>query len=165
VAASDKCKAAYAEGLKNLSAAPKPSGKGFKATYFSHVVVNVPEFQVSKETEFYRDFFGMKLIYNRTGENPESYLRFGQNTLYLRKTSKDKPYCNHFAFVIENYDQGKVEAELKRRGLDPKPDSKLAWTIADPDGFRIEVAGPGLPEHIANDCNGVNSSCPGGVRG
>ena len=167
VAASEKCTAAYAEGLKNLNAAPKPSGKGFKATYFSHVVVNVPETEVSKEMEFYRDFFGMKVIYNKTGENPESFLRFGQNTLYLRKTAKpdDKPYCNHFAFVIENFDQGKVEAELKRRGLDPKPDSKLAWTITDPDGFRIEVAAPGLPEHIANDCNGVNSSCPGGARG
>jgi hypothetical protein len=87
--------------------------------------------------------------------------------LYLRKTTHpdDKPYCTHFAFVIENYDSGKVEAELKRRGLDPKPDSKLAWTFTDPDGFRVEVAGPGLPEHIANDCKGVNTSCPGGVRG
>ncbi len=55
--------------------------------------------------------------------------------------------------------------ELKRRGLEPKPDSKLAWTIADPDGIRIEVAGWGLPEHIANDCHGANTNCPGGAKG
>jgi hypothetical protein len=47
----------------------------------------------------------------------------------------------------------------------PKPDSTLAWTIADPDGFRLEVAGWGLPEHIANDCQGSNADCPGGAKG
>lgn len=167
VAASAKCVSAFEEGMKNLNAAPKPSGKGFKALYFSHVVVNVPEAELAKEIEFYRDMMGMKVLYNKAGEDPECFLRFGQNTLYLRKTDQpgDKPVCNHFAFVIENFDTGKVEAELKRRALDPKPDSKLAWAITDPDGFRIEIAGPGLPEHLANDCNGVNTSCPGGVRG
>lgn len=167
VAASDECKQAYAEGMKNISAVPKPSGSVFKPTYFSHVVLNVPESQLAKEAEFYRDMMGMKIIYNKTTDNPETFLRFGQNTLYLRKSVNpvDKAYCNHFAFVVENYDSAKVEAELKRRGLDPKPDSKLAWTFTDPDGFRVEVAGPGLPEHIANDCKGINTSCPGGVRG
>ena len=167
VAASDKCKQAYAEGMKNLTAPPKPSGSGFNALYFSHVVVNVPQAQLATEFNFYRDMMGMKVIYHRATADPETFLRFGQNTLYLRKTAKpdDKPHCNHFAFVIENYDSAKVEAELKRRGLDPKPDSKLAWTFTDPDGLRVEVAAPGLPEHIANDCKGVNTSCPGGVRG
>ena len=167
VAGSDECKQASAEGMKNISAALKPSGSGFQALYFSHVVLNVPGPQLSKESEFYREMLGMKMIYNKMTDNPETFLRFGQNTLYLRKTTHpdDKPYCTHFAFVIENYDSGKVEAELKRRGLDPKPDSKLAWTFTDPDGFRVDVAGPGLPEHIANDCKGVNTSCPGGVRG
>jgi catechol 2,3-dioxygenase-like lactoylglutathione lyase family enzyme len=167
VAASDRCKQGYAEGVKNLDAAPKPSGTGFKALYFSHVVLNVPEAQLPTEFGFYRDMMGMKVIYNKTGENPETFLRFGQNTLYLRKTPQAdmKPYCTHFAFVIQNYNSAKVEAELKRRGLDPKPDSKLAWTFTDPDGFRVEVAAPGLPEHIANDCKGINTSCPGGIRG
>jgi catechol 2,3-dioxygenase-like lactoylglutathione lyase family enzyme len=167
VANSTKCTTAAAQGLKALDSAPKPSGKGFKAIYVSHVVVNVPEPELTKELEFYRDMMGMQVIYTKTTENPEIFLRFGENTLYLRKTAKveDKPYCNHFAFVVENYDSAKVEDELKRRGLNPRPDSKLAWTINDPDGFRIEVAAPGLPEHIAKDCMGVNMSCPGGVRG
>ncbi len=110
---------------------------------------------------------GMQVISDKTTENPEIFLRFGENTWHLRKTAKveEKPYCNHCAFVVENYDSARVEDELKRRGLNPMPDSKLAWTITDPDGFRIEVAAPGLPEHIANDCMGVNTSCPGGIRG
>jgi catechol 2,3-dioxygenase-like lactoylglutathione lyase family enzyme len=166
-AASEKCKGAYAAGLKNLAAVPKPSGKGFKATSFSHMVLNVPEADMRAERDFYRDLLGMKVIYEQPAPNPQIFLRFGRNTLYLRKTANpgDKPYCNHFAFVVDNYDQAKVEAELKRRGLDPKPDSKLAWTITDPDGMRVEVAGWGLPEHIANDCHGANTNCPGGARG
>jgi catechol 2,3-dioxygenase-like lactoylglutathione lyase family enzyme len=164
---SDKCKAGYAEGVKNLESIPKANGKGFKALYYSHVVLNVPEADLAKEKEFYMGMYGMKLVYeNKDPKNGEIFLRFGKNTLYLRKTAKpdDKPYCNHFAFVVENYDQDKVEAKLKALGFSPKPDSKLGWTIADPDGLRIEVAGPGLPEHIANDCKGGAPTCPGGDK-
>ena len=52
--------------------------------------------------------YGMKAIYeNLTGQNPQIMLRFGQNTLYLRPNAKSgqKPFCNHYAFVVENYDQ------------------------------------------------------------
>ena len=116
---------------------------------------------MTAERDFYRDLLGMKVIYEQPAPNRQIFLRFGRNTLYLRKTANagDKAFCNHFAFVVDDYNQAKVEAELKRRGLDPKPDSKLAWTITDPDGMRIEVAGWGLPEHIANDCHGA-SHCP-----
>ncbi len=166
-ATSDACKAGWESGLKNLSSMPKANSRSFKATSYSHVVLNVPEADIPKEREFYSGMYGMKVIYDKPAPDPEVFLRFGRNTLYLRKTANpgDKPYCNHFAFVVENYDQAKVEAELKRRGFDPKPDSKLAWTIADPDGMRVEVAGWGLPEHIANDCKGGNATCPGGPRG
>ena len=147
VAASEKCEQAYAAGLKNLSAAPKPSGRGFKAYAYSYVVLNVPD--VPKEIEFYRDMFGMKVI--GKPQDREAFLRFGQNTLCLRSTSRldEKPSCNHFAFAIENFDQAKVKAELDRRGLNPRPNSKLAWSIQDPDGFEIEAAGSGLPESLA----------------
>jgi catechol 2,3-dioxygenase-like lactoylglutathione lyase family enzyme len=168
---SAECVNAFQAGRKNLASIPKPSGKGFVATSFSHIVLNVPVADIPKEREFYTNLLGMKVIYDQPADaakkqNPQVFMRFGRNTLYLRPTAKpdDKPYSNHFAFVVDNYDQNKVEAELKRRGLDPKPDSKLGWTIADPDGFRMEVAGWGLPEHIANDCHGANTNCPGGVK-
>ena len=128
--------------------------------------MNVPEADLEKEKEFYVGMLGMKLIYEKKQEDPEIFLRFGRNTLYLRKTAPSvvKPYCNQYGFVIENYDQRKVEAELNRRGLNPKPDSKLGWTISDPDGMQIEVAGWGLPEHLATDCHGDSQTCPGGNR-
>jgi catechol 2,3-dioxygenase-like lactoylglutathione lyase family enzyme len=163
VAASRKCEAAWEAGQKNLSAAPKPSGKGFQATSYSFIVLNVPN--ISKERDFYRDLLGMKVIYDKPeGPNAECFLRFGQNTLQLRKTSNPagKPYCNQFGLAVENYDQNAVQAELKRRGLNPRPDSKLSWSILDPDGYRIGVSGSGFSEHIANDCRGSSATCPGG---
>lgn len=168
-ASAPSCEQGWEAGIRNLNTVPKPSGRGFKAYAYSHVVLNVAD--LAKGRDFYQEMLGMKLIYDQPASAdgkrpPQSFLRFGQNTLYLRPAGGDgKAFCNHFAFVVENYDQNAVEAELKRRGLDPKPDSKLAWTIADPDGMRIEVAGWGLPEHIAGDCQGANSSCPGGPRG
>jgi catechol 2,3-dioxygenase-like lactoylglutathione lyase family enzyme len=166
VMASDKCKAAEAVGLKNLDKLPQPSGKGFKATAFSHIVLCVDD--IVKTRDWYQQMFGMQPFYYKADEpNAQAMLRFGNNTLYLRnsKRADRKPYVDHFAFEIENYDQGRVEAELKRRGFNPLPDSKLGWTIQDPEGMRIEVAGKGLPEYIGNVCKGRATDCPGGPRG
>jgi len=167
VAGSQKCREAYQEGVKNIGSASKTTKRGFTAQYFSNVVLNVPESRFPTEAEFYRDMMGMKEIYSATGTSPIAFLRFGQNTLYLQKTPSpnDKPFCTHFGLVIDNYESRKVEAELRRWGLAPKPNSRLALTVTDPNGFLLEVAGPGLPEHIANDCNGTSATCPGGVRG
>jgi catechol 2,3-dioxygenase-like lactoylglutathione lyase family enzyme len=166
VIASDKCKAADAVGLKNLASMPKPSGKGFKATAYSHIVQCVDD--IVKTSEWYQQMFGMKQIYYKADEpNAQAMLRFGNDTLYLRNSKRPggKPYVDHFAFEIENYDQNRVEAELKRRGYNPLPDSKLGWTIQDPEGMRIEIAGKGLPEYIAAQCKGRATDCPGGPRG
>src|ERR1700732_1038645 len=76
VAASEKCVAAWERGQnKNLNAAPKPSGKGFHATGYSFIVLNVPD--VAKEKDFYRDLLGMKVIYDKPeGPGAECFLRF-----------------------------------------------------------------------------------------
>ena len=75
------------------------------------------------------------------GENPEVLLKFGENTLCLRKTSQpgDKPSCTEFYFLAEDFNKGKAEAELKRRGLNPVFDPELGWVFSDPDGLRIGV--------------------------
>ena len=163
---STSCVAGWQAGQKNPRPSGKANGKGFKATHTSFIVLNVPD--VSKERDFYRDLLGMKVIYDNTEErNGACFLRFGQNTLHLRPTADPhaKPSCNQFGLIIDNFKADTVEAELRRRGLEPKPDSKLSWTIADPDGYRIDVSAPGFSEHIANDCRGSKATCPGGPAG
>jgi catechol 2,3-dioxygenase-like lactoylglutathione lyase family enzyme len=158
------------DGTKNLSAIPGPDGKGFKAYAVSHLVLNVPD--VDKSRDFYTSQLGMKEIYYKPGAvfgvdaagGPVCFLKFGENTFYLRKSQhpENKPYVAHFAMAVENFNQAAVKAELERRGYKPQADSKFGWSIQDPAGMRTEVAGRGLPEHVAGDCNGGNAGCPGG---
>jgi catechol 2,3-dioxygenase-like lactoylglutathione lyase family enzyme len=144
VATSQKCVAAWEAGEKHLHAAPKPSGKTFTPSGFSFIILNVPN--VSTERDFYRDLLGMKVVSDQSNVSggEECSLRFGQNTLVLRKLSNpaEKPYCNRFGFAVKDSADA-VEAELKRRGLKPEPDSKrlYSWNIVDPDGYRIGITG------------------------
>jgi catechol 2,3-dioxygenase-like lactoylglutathione lyase family enzyme len=165
VMSSAECRTANAVGLKNLARGPKPSGRGFKATAFSHIVQCVRN--VDETRDFYRDLFGMRQIYYKREEpNAQAMLRFGNNTLVLMNSRRPDraPYVDHFALEIEGYEQARVEAELRRRGYNPEPDSRLGWTIQDPEGMRIEIAGKGWPEHISRNCNGHATECPGGPR-
>ena len=165
IAASPTCLAGWEAGQKNLSAIPKPGGKGFVATAYSFVILHVPD--VATERDFYRDLLGMKVIYDPPAPKTSCFLSFGENTLQLRETADRgaKPYCNEFGFVVQNFDRTAVEGELRRRGLQPKTDSRLSWSITDPDGYQIGVSAAGFSQHIANDCRGSSATCPGGTAG
>jgi catechol 2,3-dioxygenase-like lactoylglutathione lyase family enzyme len=145
---SAACANAHAAGLKNLDARPRPAGQRLPASSFSHIVLNVAD--VPAETAFYRDVLGMQVIAAAKSASGCA-LRFGRNTLYLRQllTPGDKPFVDHFAFVIDRWDRAKVRAALERRGLTPTANSDSAWTIADPDGVMIEAAAWELPPAAA----------------
>jgi len=143
VAASEKCKAAWQAGQKNLHTSPKPRGKSFHPAGYSFIILNVPD--ISKERDFYRDLLGMKVISDQSqSPNGECFLEFGQNGFVLRKLSNPsgKPYCDQFGFAV-GLAIDDVEAELNRRGFKPTRDSKYhsSWTIVDPDGFHVGVSG------------------------
>jgi catechol 2,3-dioxygenase-like lactoylglutathione lyase family enzyme len=159
VMASDTCKAADAVGLKNLARGPQPSGRGFKATAFSHIVQGVRN--VEETRDFYRELFGMRLVYERQGPDPTAMLRFGNNTLVLVKSTRPggAAYVDHLALEIEGFDRARVQAELKRRGYSPQAESPLAWTIQDPEGMRIEIAAKGWSEYVARNCGGNAAQC------
>ena len=55
-----------------------------------------------------------------------------------------KPVVDHFSFTIANWDKNAVEAELKRRGLNPRQDTDDSFIIKDPDGFNLQIQGPRL---------------------
>ena len=137
VARSDKCKDAYAAGVKDIASVPKPSGKGFKALYFQYIVLRVAD--VAREADFYMSVMGMQpLPQKRDGV----WLRFGENSLVLRSAAADgKPYCNEFGLVVENYEQAKVKAELDRRGIASRPNPAGGLLLKDPNGLDIGVAG------------------------
>jgi catechol 2,3-dioxygenase-like lactoylglutathione lyase family enzyme len=159
---SAQCKAAEAAGLKNLDRLPQPGGKGFKATAFSHIVQCVRNLDETRA--FYEQLFGMRPLHYKAGEsNAQAMLRFGNNTLILANSQRPgpQPYVDHFALEIENFELARVEAELRRRGYNPRPYTKLGWAIEDPEGTRIEIASKGWPDYVARTCNGIAANCPG----
>ncbi len=134
---SAECREAYELGLKNLDSIPKASGRGFDALYFNYIILHVPD--VSRERDFYTSLMGMKVVADM---KDEVSLQFGENTLVLRPAgAAGKPYCNEFGFVVRNYDQAKVKAELDRRGISSAPGAFGGVAFRDPNALKIGIAG------------------------
>jgi catechol 2,3-dioxygenase-like lactoylglutathione lyase family enzyme len=113
-----------------------------KAISVNHISYGVADY--AKTRDFYADLLGMK-VSEDTGT--QCYLGFGDTLLTARKTRQPdgKPYIDHIAYTLDNWDENAVEAELTRRGLAPKPDmggGSKSFHIRDPDGFNLQVCGP-----------------------
>lgn len=147
------------------SAAPAPAGgKGFRAVAVNHISFGVADY--ARTRDFYSDLLGMKVTYD---DGKQCYLTFGdqEECIIARKTKQadNKPFVDHLAYTIDPWDKDAVEAELKRRGLNPQPDSKYAWTIHDPDGYEIQICSKELQDYVGKVCGGSVQKCPGGRTG
>ena len=126
------------------SAVPAAAAEGTvcKTAYLNHVGYQVADYKHSRD--WYSDLFGMKVVLD---DGKKASLSCGEEALLIfhpRKTPTT-PTVDHVCFTIENWDsdpsvRGKVEAELKRRGLDPKP-TERSLHIKDPDGFILQLGG------------------------
>jgi catechol 2,3-dioxygenase-like lactoylglutathione lyase family enzyme len=136
------------------SPAAAASGTGFKTVDVNHISLQVKDYRVSRD--FYVDLMGMNVaIDNGRGRN-ESILTWGRgNDQYLITRNhpvipgqspdpNPKPVVDHVSFTIANWNKNTVEAELNRRGLNPRPDTDDSFIIKDPDGFTLQIQGPGL---------------------
>lgn len=110
----------------------------FKATAINHISYGVADYARSRD--FYMDLLGMKCVFD---DGEQCALAFGHppRALYIRQSRQPdtRPFVDHLAFSIANFDRDAVEAELRRYGFDPEPDGPYAWTIYDPDGFKIQI--------------------------
>jgi catechol 2,3-dioxygenase-like lactoylglutathione lyase family enzyme len=120
------------------AAAAAPDGKGFKAIAVNHISYEVADY--AKTRDFYSDLLGMKVLQD---DGKQCFLAFGETFLIPRGPRKDDkpPYVYHFAITIENWNKDAVEAELNRRGLQPKPDTKDSFHIKDPNGYDLQICG------------------------
>ena len=118
-------------------AAAKAGGKGFKATAVNHISFGVADYKRTRD--FYADLFGMVVSED---DGKQCYLTFGDTVLIARKSRQpqDKPFIDHIAYTIDNWNHQEVEAELKRRGLKPEPDFD-SFHFVDPDGYDVQIAG------------------------
>jgi catechol 2,3-dioxygenase-like lactoylglutathione lyase family enzyme len=126
-------------GAAKINAARAKDGKGFKATAVNHISYNVADY--TKNRDFFMDLFGMKLTYD---DGKGCALEFGNpkspDSLYVRNVKPgQKANVDHMAYSVANFNLKDAEAELKRRGLEPKFDGDAAWTIHDPDGYTFQI--------------------------
>jgi catechol 2,3-dioxygenase-like lactoylglutathione lyase family enzyme len=120
------------------SAEAAPAGKGFRAVSVNHISFSVPDY--AKTRDFYADLMGMKV---EKDDGKQCYLTFGDTSLVARNTRQadKKAYIDHMCYTIADWDGKAVEAELKRRGLNPRAgQNEFSWEVKDPDGYGLQIA-------------------------
>jgi catechol 2,3-dioxygenase-like lactoylglutathione lyase family enzyme len=118
------------------SAAAVAAPKGFKAIAVNHISYQVADY--AKTRDFYADLFGMKVSHD---DGKQCYMAFGDTFLIPRNHESNTPRIDHIAYTIDNWDKNGVEAELKRRGLEPRPDTENSFHVNDPNGFDLQISG------------------------
>jgi catechol 2,3-dioxygenase-like lactoylglutathione lyase family enzyme len=143
--------AASAAPAASAAAAP---GKGFKTVEVNHISYTTTDYRVTRD--FYADLMGMTVAVDdwrgrgeavlTWGRGPSSYLIVRNRRAPQGQTaeSDNKPVIDHIAYTIENWDKNAVEAELKGRGLEPRPDTDDSFHVKDPNGYDLQICGPGL---------------------
>ena len=128
------------------AAAPARAGEGsggFKTVTVNHISYVSSDYKRTRD--FYADLMGMKVSHD---DGRQCYLSFGDSFLIARNaregSSVKPPLVNHIAYTIDNWDKNAVEAELKKRGLSPRPDTDDSFHVKDPDGYDLQIAGKGM---------------------
>ncbi len=130
--------ASAAAGAGPASAA---ENKGFQAVTVNHISYQVADY--AKTRDFYAGLLGMKVSHD---DGKQCYLSFGDTFLLPRNARQGvtAPRVDHIAYTIETWDKNAVEAELKSRGLTPRPDTEDSFHVKDPDGFDLQISGKNM---------------------
>lgn len=128
--------------------APGASATAADEAPFTAVAVNHISFQVkdyARTRDFYAGLLGMKVTQDN---GRQAYLAFGdQGTWLLPRNAREgttPPKVDHIAYTIAGWDKDRVEAELKKRGLEPRQDTENSFHVKDPDGFDLQISGQGM---------------------
>ena len=114
--------------------------KGFTAVAVNHISYQVADY--AKTRDFYADLFGLKVVAD-TGKQCRLVLN-DSNTFIIPRNAPPgvtPPRIDHIAYTIAGWNKSVVEGELKRRGLDPRPDSDDSFHVTDPNGFDLQISG------------------------
>jgi catechol 2,3-dioxygenase-like lactoylglutathione lyase family enzyme len=113
--------------------------KGFKTVAVNHLSYNVKDYK--KTAAFYQDLMGMTVSHDNG--KTQCFLEFGNTFVVVRNAREGRApgSIDHVAYTIDTWDKAAVEAELKRRGFEPRPDTDNSFHILDPDGYDIQISG------------------------
>ena len=112
----------------------------FRAVSVNHISYQVADY--GKTRDFYADLFGLKVVAD-TGKQCCLVLN-DSNTFIIPRNAPPEvtpPRIDHIAYTIAAWDKNAVGAELRRRGLQPEPDSDNSFHVKDPNGFDLQISG------------------------
>jgi catechol 2,3-dioxygenase-like lactoylglutathione lyase family enzyme len=116
--------------------ASRPGKSGWKATGMNHILYGVPDYKRTRD--FYIDLFGMRVVFE---DGIKCALNFGSNpedSIYIVRRD-DGPVIDHIAISIADFDLQKTEEVINKLGLEYSADGDSAWTLTDPNGYRVQV--------------------------
>jgi len=133
---------ASAEGATPVPVAAPDDGGKFKLLTVNHISYNVADYKRTRD--FYTDLFDLKVTQDN-GTN-QCYLSFGDSFIIPRNARGERkpPLVDHIAYTIADWNKDAVEAGLKRRGLEPRPDTENSFHVKDPDGYDLQISGIGM---------------------
>ena len=116
----------------------KPARRaGFKAVAVNHISFGVADY--ARTRDFYAELLGMEVSGD---DGTQCYMKFGKDSFLIPRKSEapgGAPVVDHICYTIADWDRDAVEAELRRRGLDPEPDTDESFHVRDPDGYRLQI--------------------------
>ena len=126
-------------GALNASAAKTEGPTQLKATWVNHYIYLAPD--LMKTSDWYHEVFGMQIDHRTAKEAHLWYSDVGGDTCMIMRPAPagGEVKIINFAFTIDNWDKKAVEAELKRRNLNPVSDTDKCFRFKDMEGFDIAV--------------------------
>jgi catechol 2,3-dioxygenase-like lactoylglutathione lyase family enzyme len=114
--------------------------KGFSAVAVNHISYQVADY--AKTRDFYADLFGLKVVADTWKQC--CLVLNDSNTFMIPRNAPPgvtPPRIDHIAYTIAGWNKSAVEAELKRRGLNPRPDTDNSFHVSDPNGYDLQICG------------------------
>ena len=134
--------AATGAASSSVSAASEQH-KGFRAVAVNHISYQVADY--AKTRDFYSELLGLKVV---ADSGSQCFLVLNDSNTYLIPRNAPPgvttPHIDHIAYTIAEWDKNVVGEALKRRGLNPKPDTDNSFHVSDPNGFDLQICGKNM---------------------
>lgn len=132
----------------------------WKTVALDHITYGMHDYR--KEAAFYTALLGWTL---RSDDGKQAVLDIGDwgSAVFKEVPAGQSARIESFCFVIAPWNAGKVEAELRKRGLNPVPENDRkgfeSFHVKDPDGWDLQIAnGNGLAKARKTPANAKLSS-------
>jgi catechol 2,3-dioxygenase-like lactoylglutathione lyase family enzyme len=126
--------------------APASSRAPLKAVGIDHISYQCADY--GKTRDFYTELLGVPVSKD---DGQQAYLRFGDAFMVVRNGASGSaaPLIDHVAWRLADWDRDRVSAELKKHGLEARPDATgQSIATTDINGYPLLLCGTELKKKL-----------------